>query len=79
MSGREKEIKKERYYKARGETREAYSELGKLLERYKRGEIKKLDDVVQEFARLIADRIIPCLIKEAWAARDYIEELEKKT
>ena len=69
--------RKERYYEALSKTRRAYGELRELLERYKRGEMS-LDDVVRDLGRLITEKILPCLIKEAWAARDYIEELEKK-
>jgi len=69
--------KKERYYEALSKTRRAYGELRELLEKYNRGEMS-LDDVVRDVGRLIAEKIVLCLINEAWAARDYIEELEKR-
>jgi len=70
--------RKERYYEALSKTRRAYGELRELLEKYKRGEMS-LDDVVRDVGRLIAEKILPCLIEEAWAARDYIEELESRS
>ena len=70
--------RKERYYEALSKTRRAYGELRELLEKYKRGEMS-LDDVVRDVGRLIAEKIPPCLIEEAWAARDYIEELESRS
>ena len=36
-----------------------------------------LDDIVRELSRLIVTDMLPCLIREAWAAKNYIEELEK--
>jgi len=70
--------RKERYYEAFSKTRRAYGELRELLEKYKHGKMS-LDDVVRDVGRLIAVKIIPCLIEEIWAARSYMEELEKKT
>ena len=71
---------KEEYYKAREDTREVYRSfeeaLLELAEKRKGGKVA-LDDIVRELSKLIVTNMLPCLIKEAWAARNYIEELEK--
>ena len=72
---------KEEYYKARESTREVYRAFEeKLLELAEKRKEKKmaLDQIVGELSGLIVTNMLPCLIKEAWAARNYIEELEKR-
>ncbi|MCD6538659.1 hypothetical protein J7L18_08660 [Candidatus Bathyarchaeota archaeon] len=71
---------KERYYGAREDTRKVYRRFEKaLLELAEKRKEEKvaLDDIVRELSRLIVTDMLPCLIREAWAAKNYIEELEK--
>ena len=60
-------------------TRDAYVNFMKVLEeqvRLRKEENKPIDDIVNEIARALI-KLILVMQRELWAARRYIEDLEK--
>ena len=70
----------ERKFKdARKRTTDAYVNFMRVLEdqvRLRKEENKPIDDIVNEIARALIE-LIPVMQRELWAARRYIEDLEK--
>jgi len=70
----------ERKFKdARKRTTDAYVNFMRVLEdqvRLRKEENKPIDDIVNEIARALIE-LIPVMQRELWAARRYIEDLER--
>ena len=70
----------ERKFKdARKRTIDAYVNFMRVLEeqvRLRKEENKPIDDIVNEIARALIE-LIPVMQRELWAARRYIEDLER--